>query len=136
VVLARRLDDQSVDPPGGKRGNQLPLAFFQLVRAAREDEYASLDGHVLDGPMKRGRERVGNIFEDDADRGASAVQPAQAARGQVVPVRQPLGGGGNAPGKLWRHAGFAVHDSRNGLDADLGKRCDLPHRGPRFRRQR
>ena len=81
--------------------------------------------------MQRRGERVGDVFQDDPDRGAPAIGPAQAARGQVVPVAQAFGGGQHPLGQPGGDARLPVHHPGNGLDADLGQGGDLPHRGSR-----
>src|SRR5260370_1869215 len=53
VVVTRRLDDQAIHSPGGKRGNQLPLAILVFVRAPGEGQHPALDTYILDRSMKR-----------------------------------------------------------------------------------
>jgi len=58
------------------------------------------------------------VLEDDADGGALAVGPPQAASPQIVPIGQALDRRANPGGEFGRHPRLGIDDPGYGLEAD------------------
>ncbi len=100
LVVAGGHDHKTVHPPRRQRRDQLPFAGLVFLQAPGEDEDAASQGVLLDGAVEQRIERVGDVLEDDADRGASTVRAPEAACRQVVLVVELLDGGSHAGGAL------------------------------------
>ena len=134
MVLTGRDDDQPVDASLAKRADQLALAIGILVAAAREDEHTALARRVLDRAVQRRRERVRHVLEHEADRLRFAAEPAEHRRVRVPAIVQLLDCLPDLRLELGAHAGLAVHDARNRLQADARERGDVDHRRAASRR--
>src|SRR2546430_11657390 len=126
-VFARRHDDDSVDAPIAKGTDQLSFAKWVFVAAPGENENASSAGCVLDRSMERRGERVGDVLQDEPDRLRLAAKPSQHRRigvAAIVELRDRL------PNLCFQSRAdprFVVDDTRNGLEADTGKRGYVVH---------
>src|SRR6266542_1820975 len=63
VIVARRNDEQSIDPPLAEHVDELTLAMGILVRAARDDEKPALARDLLDASRDRRVERIRDVHE-------------------------------------------------------------------------
>ena len=133
VVGTRRHDHERVHAPVGEGGDERALLGRVVVAAAGEHEHVTVASDVLDGTLHCGRERVGKVFEDHADRRRAPVGTTQRTGGEVVAVVEPIDGAHHPGGHLDGNAGLAVDDPRDGLDADPGQCGDVTHRRARAR---
>src|SRR5882724_4467136 len=68
VVTARGNDDDPIDAPVTEGSDELALAKPVLVAAACEHQDVSGASRILDRTVERGGERVGHVFQHEADR--------------------------------------------------------------------
>ena len=79
--------------------------------------------------MKRRRERVGHVFQDEADRLGLAAESPEHRRVRVTSIMELLD---RAPDLLLERgadARLAVDDARDRLQAHARERRDVEHRG-------
>src|SRR6266545_3649001 len=117
VIVARRNDEQSIDPPLAEHVDELTLAMGILVRAARDDEKPALARDLLDASRDRRVDRMRDVLDDESQRaralpaaqGSGHVVPAEAETfDRVVHERRGLG----------PDARLLVNDAGDGLQAD------------------
>ena len=118
VVVACRDDDEAVDASRGEGGDELLFTGFVLIGASGEDQDTASKRDVFDFAVQRRGEGVGDILEEDADRGRLPVGPPQTAGRVVMPVIEPLDRANDPRSDIVRDGRFGIDHPRDGLQAD------------------
>ena len=124
--------DQAVDPPGDERRRQLHFAHGVLVEAAGQNRHAARSRDVLDGAVQGCGERVGNVFDEQADGASQPIAAAQTAGPEVGPIVQRsmarwtfFANSGDTPGSslTTRDTVFRLTPARAATSRIVGRGC-------------
>ena len=131
VVVARGGDEQQgVDTAAQQRLHELALALGVLLARRRDQQVAALASGRLDRLRDRRVERVGDVLDDEAERGGGAAL-AQRAREVVALEAELVDRVAHPRGGRHGDAGLLVDDAGDRLQAHAGPHGDVAHGGPR-----
>ena len=128
VVVTGRDHDQPVHPAGAQRQHQLLLAVRVLGAGAVDQQRAVGAGHLLHRAAQRAVEGVGEILQDQADAGRTAL--AQHPRAVVAAEAERLDRLLDAALGVRGDARLAVHHPGDRLQAHSGAGGDVLHGRP------
>lgn len=125
VVVTGRDDHETVHAPGAQRQHQFLLALGVLGAGAVDEQGAVGSGHLLHRAAEGAVERVGEVLQDQADAGGTAL--AQDTRAVVAAEAEGLDGLPHPVLRLGCDPRFAVDHPGDRLEPDAGPRGHVLH---------